>query len=152
MPAYDWTCRVCGSANAAGVDACANCGAQADLSADDILRLRRQRGLETVPAAEHSAFARLLATPRAWLTAAYALAIALATLHWLTCGGDMCALPLHALALPWSMIPIAAVFSEPAATAASWLPLWLGFAINARLFYAVGQVIERLRDRTASGS
>ena len=141
MPIYDWTCRVCGGTNGGGVDVCARCGSPSELSADDIQRLRREGGLDSSPAPRRGYLSRLLARPAVWLLGGYALAVALAAIHALTCGGDMCSLLLQALALPWVLVP----FSLALDASGGWFLMVLGFAANAGILYAIGRSIARWR-------
>src|SRR3982751_4309345 len=100
MPAYTWSCHVCGGGVPAGAGTCPACGAPAVLSGEQIDALRRKRsGLPPLP--------RPAANPKrtGWIfLGAYGLVIALILLFIVTAGGDMAGLLLIFPALPWPLL------------------------------------------------
>ena len=99
MPDYAWTCHVCGSSVAAGMENCARCQAPSVLSPNAIVDLKRKRsGLEAVDRrwnVKRTAFAFL---------GAYLAVIALCIVFVATASGDMAGLVLVVPALPWPIL------------------------------------------------
>ncbi len=134
MPDYAWTCQVCATPNAAGVDACSHCVAPSTMGADEITRRRRALGLDTSVEPVPGLLRARLSKARVWLPGLYAVIVAYWVVHTFVCGGDMCSLPAMMTVLPWS-------------AAAFWLPwpvpgvplLLLGFAANLYILYRLGR-------------
>ena len=73
--------------------------------------------------------------PGIWLPGVYVVLVTGAGIHALACAGDMCALALGVLLMPWTLLPL------PVAWYSNFIII-SGFMINTGLLYGLGRGLE----------
>jgi len=143
MPAYVWICQVCAMSNEAGVNVCTRCAAPAELNSIEIARRRRALGLDASPGPQPGPIRRQIVKCRIWLPGIYVVAVVLAGLPVVFCSGDMCAMFLGLVLLPWIMVPAVIPYQiREALPVVEYFLVFLGFAATVAVLHLIGRRID----------
>ena len=143
MPAYVWICQVCATSNEAGGNVCARCSAPAELNSIEIAQRRRALGLDANAEPQPGPIRRQIAKCRIWLPAIYVVVVVLAGLPVVFCGGDMCAMFLVLVLLPWTMAPAVIPHQiREALPVLDYLLVFLGFVVTVTVLHLIGRRID----------